>query len=581
MRKIILFFPLWLLVSTLVFGGFFVSHASAQEEIRTFFVESSYDLYGRKTIEATLVREDSHLYFYAEKAWWDGHSAQEQNDLRIALAELGLEFKNRIYPVLTSTFGSEPRPGVDGDERITVLIQRMGHEEGGYFLKGNLYERLILPSSNEREMVYLDSRYVKTPWAKSILAHEFVHLITMQQKDLLRRVTEETWLEEARAEYAPTLLGYDEIYRGSNLEKRVRGFLAKPSVSLTDWFNLAEDYGPVNVFIQYVVDHYGVQTLSDSLQSSQTGIASLNEALRKNGFQEGFAQIFANWAITLLVNDCSLGEKYCYGNKNLQNLRVNPTLYFIPKGQTIFTTYHTTPFWSPHWHRLVGGQGTLALEFTAGDPTKFVVPYVLCDAREKCLVKFLSLDKENKGTITLHNFDQQYSSLTLIPFAQGNGREQFSGGDSFVFSWRVTVEEKSAAEREVGEQTQLMSQLRVRIAELQAQVRQLQVQLALLESRQGGSAVACTRFEKNLFFGMQSEQVRCLQEFLTAQGQDVYPEGLVTGNFFSLTRQAVIRFQEKYALEILEPLGLKRGTGYVGQLTRNKINQLLGSVAVL
>jgi len=57
---------------------------------------------------------------------------------------------------------------------------------------------------------------------------------------------------------------------------------------------------------------------------------------------------------------------------------------------------------------------------------------------------------------------------------------------------------------------------------------------------------------------------------LKAQGQDVYPEGLVTGNFLSLTKAAIIRFQEKYASEILVPLGLNNGTGYVGAKTRGK-----------
>ena len=57
---------------------------------------------------------------------------------------------------------------------------------------------------------------------------------------------------------------------------------------------------------------------------------------------------------------------------------------------------------------------------------------------------------------------------------------------------------------------------------------------------------------------------------MKAQGQDVYPEGLVTGNFLSLTKAAIIRFQEKYASEILVPLGLNNGTGYVGAKTRGK-----------
>ena len=39
-----------------------------------------------------------------------------------------------------------------------------------------------------------------------------------------------------------------------------------------------------------MVDHYGIAVLRDSLYSSETGIASLNYALRKNGFQEDFSR---------------------------------------------------------------------------------------------------------------------------------------------------------------------------------------------------------------------------------------------------------------------------------------------------
>ena len=71
-----------------------------------------------------------------------------------------------------------------------------------------------------------------------------------------------------------------------------------------------------------------------------------------------------------------------------------------------------------------------------------------------------------------------------------------------------------------------------------------------------------------------NSDVTCLQLFLKSQGQGIYPEALVTGNFGRLTKLAVIRFQEKYAQVILLPLGLTRGTGYVGENTRMEINNL-------
>jgi len=57
--------------------------------------------------------------------------------------------------------------------------------------------------------------------------------------------------------------------------------------------------------------------------------------------------------------------------------------------------------------------------------------------------------------------------------------------------------------------------------------------------------------------------------------EGVYPEAITNGNFFTLTQNAVIRFQEKYKFEILAPIGLTKGTGYIGPITLKKINQLL------
>ena len=77
---------------------------------------------------------------------------------------------------------------------------------------------------------------------------------------------------------------------------------------------------------------------------------------------------------------------------------------------------------------------------------------------------------------------------------------------------------------------------------------------------------------KNLVLGDFSNEVKTLQGFLASAG--VYPEGKITGFFGALTQKAVIRFQDKYADEILAPAGLKNGSGFVGALTRRKINEL-------
>ncbi|PIW91858.1 MAG: hypothetical protein COZ89_02970, partial [Candidatus Nealsonbacteria bacterium CG_4_8_14_3_um_filter_37_23] len=70
---------------------------------------------------------------------------------------------------------------------------------------------------------------------------------------------------------------------------------------------------------------------------------------------------------------------------------------------------------------------------------------------------------------------------------------------------------------------------------------------------------------------MREDEVKTLQEFLKtppAGGPDIYPEGLVTGYFGSLTEKAVKKFQEKNGIE---PIGT------VGPKTRAKINELLSA----
>jgi peptidoglycan hydrolase-like protein with peptidoglycan-binding domain len=57
-------------------------------------------------------------------------------------------------------------------------------------------------------------------------------------------------------------------------------------------------------------------------------------------------------------------------------------------------------------------------------------------------------------------------------------------------------------------------------------------------------------------------------------GTTLYPEGLVTGYFGAATKRAVIRFQEKYAADILKPWGLARGTGIVAKTTAAKLCEM-------
>src|SRR3989344_234527 len=72
-------------------------------------------------------------------------------------------------------------------------------------------------------------------------------------------------------------------------------------------------------------------------------------------------------------------------------------------------------------------------------------------------------------------------------------------------------------------------------------------------------------FVTTLQFGVRGNEVSRLQSVLS-QFPDVYREGLVTGYFGPLTKNAVIRFQIKYGIEAV---------GIIGPITRARLNALI------
>ncbi len=120
----------------------------------------------------------------------------------------------------------------------------------------------------------------------------------------------------------------------------------------------------------------------------------------------------------------------------------------------------------------------------------------------------------------------------------------------------------------------------ITIAELSAQITALQAQLLAL---QGQSATGYT-FSADLKMGSTGADVKNLQMVLNKDAatqvaaSGVGSPGYETEYFGSLTKAAVVKFQNKYASEILTPIGLTTGTGYVGSMSRAKLNAMGGVV---
>ena len=228
-------------------------------------------------------------------------------------------------------------------------------------------------------------------------------------------------------------------------------------------------------------------------------------------------------------------------------------------GSSSLSATNVTKNWSGNWQKIIGGSGDLKLGFSTLAGLNFKVPYVIYDKNNGYSVKSLEIDSNGKAEINIQDFGTKYKSLIIIPSLQT--KPSGIDGLDLLYPYTFTV---SITGQDAGTDQALIQKLLDQIDSLKKQIADI------IAKKQGGSVSpnnSCSQINANLSFGVSGSEVSCLQGFLKNQGADIYPEGFITGNFGNLTKAAVIKFQAKYGIS---------PTGYVGPLTRTKINQILG-----
>jgi len=519
---------------------------------RSFNIQSDYDLAGQTKIETQLIKITNKLYFYADKEWFNKLSFGNRQEIDNKLYSLANEFEYKIYPTLTNIFGSEDNPGIDNDLRIIIVLYKMKSNIGGYVQTEDHYSNQIYPRSNMGQIIFLNAENILSLSINNLsyhLAHEFTHLITLNQTP-----KEEVWLNEARAEYTETLLGYGENWNQSNLKNRLQQFLTRTDISLLNWNNTDHDYAEVNLMAHYLTDFYGINVMADSLKSSLAGIDSLNYALKQNGFNNDFSDIFMDWLIANIVNDCSLGEKYCYQNSSLQDFTVFPYTYYLPtQGKSSLSVTDSIRAWEAKWQKITGGLGIIKLKFTIPGQTSInKIPYIIESVDNKRTIGFLDFSKVNIQELYIEGMGTKNKAIYFIPFLGSTGEQE----ETCYYSWEaVNVESTKQQEEEI------IQALLKKIDELKRQIVMLQTQLAMQKTYQEN--ISCSVFSQDLYYGMNSGQVKCLQQFLANLENNIYPEKLITGYYGPLTLAAVQKYQAFKGIIT---------TGYFGPLTRAESN---------
>lgn len=286
-----------------------------------FYVITGFDTANYEDVKITARLEEvgEHCYVFVDKDL----SPSDAPKMAQRAKEIAQVFDSRIHPTNTRLFGSEPRPGVDGDPRVVILISPAVGNYGqdntlGFFSQRDAYKpeadpRPIFKHSNAREMIYVSSRIVLTGAADDYLgtiAHEFQHMINFNQKVLVGKNTQsdDLWIDEGMAMYAIEANGYGLKQGGSVLANHVRRFQLEPDAfSLTDWKGNPDGigYGPVYLFMVYLADRFSETVIRDIVTSAGIGVENLDKVLSGRG--TNFERVFHDWAMANWIDGRTLG----------------------------------------------------------------------------------------------------------------------------------------------------------------------------------------------------------------------------------------------------------------------------------
>ena len=240
-------------------------------------------------VAAELVYQSDNLNMWVEQG-----TRFKESDM-VESAEV---LENEIIPTNRAFFGDEPRPGIDGDNRINFLhLKSLGGASAGsviagYFSAADRYPAGANQFSNEREILYisLDTAPFASVDYYQVIAHELEHLIQSETD-----TNEVSWVDEGMAELAAYVNGYVEV-------DSVNQFVDLPDVQLNDWSQGTHEalphYGASFLFSAYFLDRFGEAATRSVVSIAENGFQGYALALAEIGADLMTDELFGDWVVT-------------------------------------------------------------------------------------------------------------------------------------------------------------------------------------------------------------------------------------------------------------------------------------------
>ena len=196
-------------------------------------------------------------------------------------------FESTIYPRVTGALGT---PSFEEIPKLSIFNGDL-KGSGGYFNSNDLHPNTIHPYSNQRPILYINSKQqtIGTETYLSVLAHEFQHFIHNSIDH-----GEETWVNEGLSELASEIAGYPSSYSKASLPY--------PRVSLINWPTTIAPQRPYYLtslrFFRYLTEHYNhTSDLKPLVKQAPDGAQGINTYLATLKTNDSFIDAFQSWAV--------------------------------------------------------------------------------------------------------------------------------------------------------------------------------------------------------------------------------------------------------------------------------------------
>lgn len=264
------------------------TRAYVEGETESFWVHTPLQG-GSRQLEARLIRmsDISYTWVDTETDGWDAY-----------LANLGARFDEEVYIPAQWLFGFEGVAGFDPDPRVHLLFVPDLGEVLGYFNSNTAVSRAALPSSNEKDLLFLNLDYMGDESRDLIvLAHELQHLIHW-----FHDPGERGFLNEGLSELASPLI-FAEM--NNRLVRAIAAYARNPNLQLNSW-DFGEDiglrhYGAGAAFALYLTETFGPPALRQIVHEPLPGIGGLSQFLSDRGCDFAFDDLYADFVVANLV----------------------------------------------------------------------------------------------------------------------------------------------------------------------------------------------------------------------------------------------------------------------------------------